>query len=69
MAGSHYRIKTACPQCGCSAVSHLSAEEMKKRFGDVPNVEMECGECMTKYHTAMEEACPEWDEECKLKGA
>ena len=67
MAKKHYRIETSCPQCGCSAVSHLSAEEIKERFGDVPNVEMECSECMLKYHTAMEKACPEWDKECKMK--
>jgi uncharacterized Fe-S cluster-containing protein len=67
MAKKHYKIETSCPQCGCSAVSHLSAEEIKKKFGDVPNVEMECSECMLKYHTAMEKACPEWDKECKMK--
>ena len=37
------------------------------RYGDVPNVEMECGECMLQYETAMEDACPEWDKECKMK--
>ena len=36
----------------------LSDEEMKERYGDVPNVEMECGECMLQYETAMEDACP-----------
>lgn len=66
MAKKRYRLATNCPQCGCSAVSNLSEEEIKERFGDVPNVEMECSECMLKYHTPMEEACPEWDEECKL---
>ena len=43
MADKRYRIKTSCPQCGCSFATHLSAEEIKKRYGDVPNVEMECG--------------------------
>ena len=62
-----YQIQTSCPQCGCSAVSHLSADEIKKNFGDVPNVDMECDECMLKYSTPMEEACPEWDTECHLK--
>jgi hypothetical protein len=68
MSKKRYQVQTSCPQCGCSAVSHLSEEEIKERFGDVPNVEMECGECMLKYNTPMEEACPEWDQECKLKG-
>ena len=66
MASKKYRFQTSCPQCGCSAVSHLSAEEIKERFGDVPNVAMECGECLLKYHTDIKTACPEWDEECKL---
>lgn len=68
MSKKRYQVQTTCPQCGCSAVSHLSEEEIKERFGDVPNVEMECGECTLKYSTPMEEACPEWDQECKLKG-
>lgn len=67
MAKERYRVATTCPSCGCSAVSHLSPEEIKERFGDVPNVDMECGECMLKYSTPMESACPEWDTECKLK--
>ncbi len=67
MSEKKYQIKTACPQCGCSAVSHLSKEELKKKFGDVPNVEMECGACMLKYTTAMKDACPEWDKECQMK--
>lgn len=69
MASKRYKVQTACPQCGCSAVSHLSAEEIRERYGDVPNVEMECGECMLQYQTDMETACPEWDEACKLKDA
>ena len=69
MTKKNYQIKTSCPQCGCSAVSHLSAEELKERFGDVPNVELECSECMMKYTTPMAEACPEWADECKLPGA
>ena len=67
MTKKRYEIKTSCPQCGCSAVSHLSKEEMMERFGDGPNIEMECGECMRKYEAKMETACPEWDQECKLK--
>ena len=41
MKNKKYTIKTTCPQCGCSAVSHLSDEEIREKFGDVPNVEME----------------------------
>lgn len=66
MSKKRYEIKTSCPQCGCSAVSHLSHEEMMEKFGNVPNIEMECGECMSKYSSGMETACPEWDKECKL---
>ena len=62
-----FRIKTACPQCGCSGATALSAEEMKERYGDLPNVEMECGECMLQYETEMKTACPEWDKECQLR--
>jgi hypothetical protein len=67
MGKKRYTIKTACPQCGCSSLTILSPEEIKKRYGDIPNVEMECGECMLKYSTAMEKACPEWDKECRMK--
>lgn len=67
MAKKRYTIKTACPQCGCTEINVLSAEEIKKRFGDVPNVDMECSECMLKYSTDIKSACPEWDMECKLK--
>ena len=66
MPKKHYKIKTSCPQCGCSAVSHLSHEEMMEKYGNVPNIELECGECMSKYSAKMETACPEWDKECKL---
>lgn len=62
-----YEIKTACPQCGCSFATNLSPEELRSRYGSVANVEMECGECMEHYTTPMEEACPEWDKDCKLQ--
>jgi hypothetical protein len=66
MSEKRYRIQTTCPQCGCSAVSNLSKEEIQERFGDVPNVDMECSECMMKYSSPMADACPEWDEECRM---
>ncbi len=65
--GKRYELKTSCPQCGCSAVSHLSHEELIERFGNLPNIEMECSECVLKYETPMEAACPEWDKECQIK--
>lgn len=67
MSEKRYKIETSCPQCGCSAVTHLSTEEIEKRYGDVENVNMDCHKCMMKYSTPMEKACPEWDKECKLK--
>jgi hypothetical protein len=67
MAKKRYTINSGCPQCGCSFAQVLSEEEMTKRYGDVANIELECGECMHKYSEEMEKACPEWDQECKLK--
>ena len=67
MATRHYRITTACPQCGCSAVQHLSPEDIQARYGDAANVTTECSVCMQKYETAMKEACPEWAKDCKLE--
>ena len=61
-----YELKANCPQCGCSAVSHLTKEEIEKRFGDVPNVELDCKECMDKFKADIKEACPEYAKECKL---
>jgi hypothetical protein len=49
MARENYRIKTACPQCGCTELTVLSAREIKEKYGDLPNFDMECGECMEKY--------------------
>jgi len=67
MSKRKYTMKTACPQCGCSFVQVLSPEEIREKYGDVPNVELECGECTAKYLTDMEIACPEWDKECKMQ--
>ena len=41
MTKKRYKVETSCPQCGCSAVSHLSTEEIRERYGDVPNVLLE----------------------------
>ena len=67
MASKKYRIQSACPQCGCSGVTALSEEEMKERYGDLENLELECGECMLKYEEDRKTACPEWDKDCKLQ--
>lgn len=40
---------------------------MKERYGDVPNFDMDCHECMAKFSAKMKDACPEWDKECQLK--
>ena len=61
-----YQIKTACPQCGCTDLTVLTEEEIRAKYGDEPNVHMECGECMLQYESKMEDACPEWDKECNL---
>ena len=50
-----YRIKTSCPQCGCSGATNLSEEKMKERYGDVPNIELECHECMAKLDIEVKE--------------
>jgi hypothetical protein len=50
-----YRIKSSCPQCGCTGLTTLSSEEIKKRYGDVPNIELECHECTMIMDTDVEE--------------
>jgi len=55
MSKKKYRIKTSCPQCGCSGVTHLSEKELKERYGEVPNVELECHECMMLLEAEIEE--------------
>ena len=67
MAKKRFTVQTACPQCGCSGSTVLSEDEMKDRYGHVPNFDMECGECMEKYTAKMKTACPEWDKECQMK--
>lgn len=62
-----YRIQKGCPQCGCSAVANLSEEEIRKRYPDVPNVELECHECLVKFNADLEDDCPEWKAECRTK--
>jgi hypothetical protein len=40
---------------------------MMKRFGDVPNIELECSECMARYTADRKTVCPEWDAECRQR--
>lgn len=67
MSKKRYRIESGCPQCGCTFTTVLSHEEMLEKYGDVPNIELECGECMAKFTKKTEEACPEWATDCKLE--
>lgn len=54
-----YRIKSSCPQCGCTGTTTLSEAELKKRYGDVPNIELECHECMMIMESDVQEEKPE----------
>lgn len=62
-----YTIQSACPQCGCTQTTVMTKEELQERYGQVPNFDLECGECMAKFSKPANEACPEWDEECRMK--
>ncbi|HCY85683.1 MAG TPA: hypothetical protein DHV36_11160 [Desulfobacteraceae bacterium] len=55
MADKKYRIKTSCPQCGCTGAAAMSEKELKERYGDVPNIELECHECMMVMEAEVEE--------------
>ncbi|WP_462325652.1 hypothetical protein [Desulfoplanes sp.] len=68
MSEKKYRIKTACPQCGCSAAAVMTEEEIRERYGDVPNIHVTCDACRAEYEAKMSDACPEWDEACKMAG-
>ncbi len=67
MEKKRYTIKTACPQCGCTSLTVLSPEEIKAKYGDVPNIELVCSACVLKYSSPLGKACPDWDTECKMK--
>ena len=62
-----YTVKAGCPQCGCTQTTMMSEKELKERYGHVPNFDMECGECMSKFSKPAKEACPEWDKECQMR--
>jgi hypothetical protein len=67
MSQKKYEIKSSCPKCGDTILAVLTPEEIKQRFGNVSNIELECHECMLKYKTEMKTACPEWDKDCKIE--
>lgn len=64
MSKKRYRIQSACPQCGCSGATALDHDEMMERYGNVPNIELECAECMIQYTKKTEDVCPEWAADC-----
>jgi len=53
--GKKYRINTSCPRCGCTATSAMTEEEIKEKYGDIPNIELECHECMMKLEADVQE--------------
>lgn len=55
MGKKKYKISTSCPQCGCSNIAHISEKELKERYGDVPNIELECHECLMVLEADVEE--------------
>lgn len=67
MGKKRYTLKSTCPQCGCTDLTVLSAEEIRAKYGDAPNIHLTCGECMLQFEKKTEEVCPEWAGECALK--
>ncbi len=53
--GKKYRISTSCPRCGCTGTAAMTEEEIKEKYGDVPNIELECHECMMKMEADVQE--------------
>ncbi|MFO7751596.1 MAG: hypothetical protein R6V41_00600 [Desulfobacteraceae bacterium] len=62
MAGKKYRVTKSCPQCGCSHLTHQTEEDLKKKYTDVPNVELECHECMMKFEVDVDKDLKPEDE-------
>lgn len=48
------RIENSCPQCGCSGLTTKNQDEIKEKYGDVPNSELECHECLIKVQEEKE---------------
>ena len=53
--GKKYRITTSCPRCECTATAAMTEEEIKEKYGDIPNIELECHECMAKLEADVQE--------------
>lgn len=66
MSKKRYRVKGACPHCGCGMVSHLSADEIKAKTIDGANLEVNCPECMEVHKANIRSVCPEYADECHL---
>jgi rRNA maturation protein Nop10 len=66
MSKKRYRVKGACPHCGCGTVSHLSAGEIKVKTIDGYNLEVNCPECMEAHKASIRSVCPEYADECHL---
>jgi hypothetical protein len=64
-----YTVTSGCPQCGCTRTTVMTPEEMKARYGDVPNIDLECSQCLAKFSTPAKDACPEWDADCRMQEA
>jgi hypothetical protein len=67
MSAKRYEIRSSCPQCGCAFATVLTEDEIREKYGDEERFRMDCGECMAAYETERAEACPEWDEACRLR--
>jgi len=66
MKKERFKITSGCPQCGCSQITDMTRDEMIKKYGHIKNIELECNECLAKWEDDIQNACPEWDAECKL---
>lgn len=57
-----YRVTKSCPQCGCFHLTPLTEEQLKEKYKDVPNVELECHECLMKFEADVEKDLEPEDE-------
>ncbi len=53
--GKKYRIRSSCPRCGCTGTTTLTEEKIREKYGDVPNIELECHECLMKMEAEVQE--------------
>jgi antirestriction protein len=45
----------------------MTEEEIRERYGDAPNIHVTCEKCRAEFEARMADACPEWDETCKME--